>query len=330
MADDVSVFISYSHRDREWCEQIERALKALKFSRLDMNDLKSGRLHDNAHFTYSAWTDKEIYPGQNWALKIDEAIAKARIALLLVSTDFLASEFILAEEIPRLYDRQEERELAIMPLVVRPCVWGNTAWLQGIEVYPKGGTALSTLSAAACEEMLQGFMAHIDQTLDAEKTPESDYSESVEQPSPTPTTLHKGQIAYDDALTEPNSPFWTWTGVRKLIDESDDTTPNEFVVGGLCLVRTKIQRTWIAVTPLQVFCVLDGEKTRKGNRIIQWRIPLDQGTPVRARERASARLTGLINIGPKQNWLYSRRLHPDARALEKQIEELVKEARAVP
>ncbi len=328
MANDVSVFISYSHRDTEWCDQIERALKALRFSRLNMTDLKSGRLHDKAHFTYSAWTDKEINPGQHWAQEIDEAILQARIAVLLISTDFLASEFILAEEIPRLYDRQEERELAIMPLIIRPCAWNNTAWLQGIEVYPKGGTALSTLTPAACEQELQGFMAHIDQTMEAETTPESEYAESVEQPAPTRASPGIVQPAYDDALTEPNSQFLTWTGVRKLIDESARTASDEFVVGGLCLFRTKKQRTWIAVTPLHLFCVLDGEKTRRGNRLIQWKILLDEATPVYARERMSAKLTGLIDIGPKQNWLYSRRLHPDPSDLENQIRELIRNADA--
>lgn len=325
---DVSVFISYSHRDKEWCEQIERALKALKFSRLNMADLKSGRLHDKSHFTYSAWTDRDISPGQQWAQEIDAAITQARIAVLLVSTDFLASEFILEEEVPRLYDRQQE--LAILPLIVRPCVWNNTAWLQGIEVYPKGGTALSTLTASACEEQLLGFMAHIDQTLEAETTPESDFAESAEQPASIRKSKRIGPPAYDDAPTEPNSPFLTWTGVRKLIDQSRFTTPDEFVVGGLCLFRTKKQRTWIAVTPSHMFCVLDGEKTRRGGRLIQWRIQLDQATSVRARERTSANLTGLVNIGPKQNWLYSRRLHPVPGDLERQIEKLVEQAGAAP
>jgi predicted nucleotide-binding protein len=72
-----SVFISYSHTDIEWLKRLQIHLKPLE---------REGAIE--------LWSDEKIQPGSKWREEIRDAIKKARVAVLLVSVDFIASEYI--------------------------------------------------------------------------------------------------------------------------------------------------------------------------------------------------------------------------------------------
>jgi predicted acylesterase/phospholipase RssA len=76
------IFISYSHRDESWFKVIKAALEPY----VKLQGLK-------------VWDDKQISPGEDWRKRISDALAKTRVALLLVSPDFMKSEFISEEEV---------------------------------------------------------------------------------------------------------------------------------------------------------------------------------------------------------------------------------------
>ena len=87
-----TIFISYSRKDVEWRDKLTTHLRALQ-------------LQDDS-LTY--WTDEAIGIGDAWFEKIQEAMNAASVAVMLVSPDFLASGFIIREEVGRLLERREQ------------------------------------------------------------------------------------------------------------------------------------------------------------------------------------------------------------------------------
>ncbi|MBD2102058.1 FxSxx-COOH system tetratricopeptide repeat protein, partial [Leptolyngbya sp. FACHB-261] len=98
------VFISYSHKDGKWLEQLQVHLKPFE---------RDG--------TMDCWDDTRIQPGDLWQREIEQALAAAEVAVLLISADFLASDFIHRDELPPLLSAAESRGLVILPVIVRPC-----------------------------------------------------------------------------------------------------------------------------------------------------------------------------------------------------------------
>jgi serine/threonine protein kinase len=119
-----TVFISYSHEDEAWKDRLVKQLNVVD--------------------TIDLWDDRRIEAGENWRQEISEAIAAARVAILLVSVDFLNSEFVRSEEVPRLLKRREKEGIRVLPVIVRPCLWKKVAWLKSIQALPKDGHPLST------------------------------------------------------------------------------------------------------------------------------------------------------------------------------------------
>lgn len=66
------------------------------------------------------WDDTRIEVGTDWRDEIERALASATAAVLLISADFLGSEFIASNELPRLLEAHEKRGLVVLPLIVSP------------------------------------------------------------------------------------------------------------------------------------------------------------------------------------------------------------------
>ncbi len=100
------IFISYSRKDAAWLERLQPYLKA---------SLRQCQ--------YSLWDDRGIKTGTDWFDEIGKAIAAAQVAILLVSIDFLASEFIEKHEVKPLLERAERGELTVFLIPVRYADW---------------------------------------------------------------------------------------------------------------------------------------------------------------------------------------------------------------
>ncbi len=99
------VFISYSHADRDWVERLQRMMAPLLRG--------SGQ-------QLRLWDDSQIEPGATWREAIELALAQARVALLLVSDAFLASEFVINEEVPNLLAAAEAEGVRILWVSLSP------------------------------------------------------------------------------------------------------------------------------------------------------------------------------------------------------------------
>jgi len=102
------VFISYSNKDEKWLNMLRIHLKPLADKGLDV------------------WSDKDIIPGQEWPAEIDNSLARAKVAVLLVSANFLNSEFIRDKELPRFLEPAQDKKITILPILISNCVWEET------------------------------------------------------------------------------------------------------------------------------------------------------------------------------------------------------------
>lgn len=101
----VNIFISYSHADEKWLGRLKKHLKVL------------AKYSGNIEY----WEDTKLRGGDKWREEITKAIGNANVAVLLVSTDFLASDFISSDELPPILRKAEEDGTRILSLIVSPC-----------------------------------------------------------------------------------------------------------------------------------------------------------------------------------------------------------------
>jgi hypothetical protein len=91
----------------------------------------------------SLWNDALILPGTNFGDEIMAHLESAEVIILLVSADFIASEFIWDVELPAAMARQQAGEAVVVPIIVRPCLWTDSE-LGSLEALPSGGTPVTS------------------------------------------------------------------------------------------------------------------------------------------------------------------------------------------
>src|SRR6266487_253327 len=99
------VFISYSHQDQEWLERLQTMMKPL---------VRSGAV--------LSWADTMIRTGTDWHEQIQMALATAKVGVMLVSSNFLASDFIAEVELSALLPAAAEEGLQVCWILVSTCL----------------------------------------------------------------------------------------------------------------------------------------------------------------------------------------------------------------
>lgn len=124
----VHIFVSYSHDDARWFADdklMPRLIKSLEIIGAEV------------------WYDhRRLGGGDPWKQEIVDAIKKAHIAVLLVSRNFLNSDFIREIELPRIERRFDQGELIVVPILVGHCNWQNVRMLSRPQMVPGKPTPL--------------------------------------------------------------------------------------------------------------------------------------------------------------------------------------------
>jgi len=140
-----SVFLSYSHKDEVWKDRLKTHLGVLELD---------------------TWDDRRIEGGADWFEEIQDAMARASVAVLLISQHFLTSKFILGEEVPRLLQRRKTEGLSVIPVIVQTCAWDQVEWLRGILGRPLDGKALFSFKGDRRNQELTKIAKEIREILD--------------------------------------------------------------------------------------------------------------------------------------------------------------------
>ncbi len=106
LTEPIEVFLSYAHKDEELKNELVKHLSILK---------RQGVIR--------AWHDREITAGTEWAGEIDTHLNAARVILLLISSDFLASDYCYDIELEQAMKRHVTGEACVIPVILREVDW---------------------------------------------------------------------------------------------------------------------------------------------------------------------------------------------------------------
>ncbi len=122
----IEVFYSYSHKDEIYREKLETHLALLR---------RQGVIRDRH--------DRRIAPGEEWAGVIDDRLRSAQIILLLISADFIASDYCYDVEMKLAMERDTTGEARVIPIIVRKVDW-QTAPFSKLQALPRNGKPIKS------------------------------------------------------------------------------------------------------------------------------------------------------------------------------------------
>jgi tetratricopeptide (TPR) repeat protein len=125
-ANALTLFYSYAHEDEPLHNDLDKQLSLLK---------RQGHL--------STWYDRNISAGMEWAQEIDTHLDNADLILLLVSADFLASDYCYSIEMERAMQRHETKQALVIPILLRAVEWEDAPFGK-LQALPTGAVAVTS------------------------------------------------------------------------------------------------------------------------------------------------------------------------------------------
>jgi hypothetical protein len=158
------VFISYSHNDEQWLKRLQIHLKPLE---------RTG--------TVERWDDTKIKAGSNWQEEIQHAVESSQAAVLLVSADFLASDFIIENELPPLLAAAKAKGTLILPVIISPCRFVQTASLSQFQAVNPNSKPLIDMTEGEQERLWVKLTEEIEAAFKNSSTDQQDHENTRSQ-----------------------------------------------------------------------------------------------------------------------------------------------------
>ena len=143
-----TVFVCYSHKNDAYLKRVQVHLKVLKHEGIEAD----------------VWDDTRIKAGTEWQKEIEAALASAKVSIMLVSADFLASDFIMNNELPSLLESAQSSGTTILSLIVEPCRFSKSK-LSRFQAVNDPDTPLSKLLKPEQEEQYLALIDRITELL---------------------------------------------------------------------------------------------------------------------------------------------------------------------
>ena len=137
----VEVFCSYAHNDHNFYSKLTKHLSLLK---------RQGLI--------DTWYDHMIEPGSEWRIELKSRLDNAGLVLLLISADFIASDYCYGIEMTCAVERHNAGNAKVIPILIKPADW-KSAPFGKLQVLPKNGKAVSIWKSrdAAYAEIAQAI-----------------------------------------------------------------------------------------------------------------------------------------------------------------------------
>jgi hypothetical protein len=184
------VFISYSHKDLTWLERLQRHLRPLE---------RPPRLIE-------LWDDTGIPRGSYWNDQIQAALEAADVAILLVSADFFASDFIADRELPLLLKRAAAGSVVILPVIIGPSQFGDTPGLAQLQAVNPPSKPLVNMTVGEQEQVFDDLTRLIRRLDDSTPKPQQFRENPAPPNDPTLRLIILGGVILLMLL------LWSWFG----------------------------------------------------------------------------------------------------------------------
>jgi len=165
----IEIFFSYSHKDESFREQLETHLSMLK---------RQGLI--------KPWHDRMITAGDEWKGQIDDNLNAADVVLLLVSANFLASDYCYDIEMKRAMERHETGDARVVPIILTPVEgWMHSPFAK-LQVFPKDGKPVTKWGDR--DEAFVNVAQGIRQVIDLFSQSSSRAGETIKNTAPEPAS----------------------------------------------------------------------------------------------------------------------------------------------
>lgn len=143
----IKLFFSYAHEDEPLLVKLKMHLKPLQ---------REGLI--------DVWYDRNISGGAEWSKEIDKHLNTAHVILLLVSPDFINSDYCYGVELARAFERHANGEACLIPVLLRPVAWQGL--LGKLQALPKNGKPVKSRHWRNMDEALSEIALGIRETID--------------------------------------------------------------------------------------------------------------------------------------------------------------------